>query len=283
MFFDPAMAFKMTVRRRWAPGHQRRARHLRRPAARAAARHHDPVAPERLNREAGANLCRQRTKIRASTPGRASCPPRISSSTPASCSTPTAPSRPIPPWRRSAWPSAPRAIAARPSTRSFNEAHVLAISQAICHYRQQAGIDGPLFIGIDTHALSQPAFESALEVLAANGVEVMISRGRRIHADAGGVARDPRLQPRPHAAGWPTASSSRRRTTRRKTAASSTTRRTAARPTATSPAGSRKRPIACWPSGLKGVKRMPYRAGPAGRDHARARFPRAPTSPISAA
>jgi phosphoglucomutase len=60
---------------------------------------------------------------------------------------------------------------------SFNEWHVLAISQAICEYRAGQGIDGPLFIGIDTHALSQPAFESALEVLAANGVETMISAG----------------------------------------------------------------------------------------------------------
>jgi len=62
-------------------------------------------------------------------------------------------------------------------TRSFNESHVLAISQAICHYRRQAGTTGPLFIGCDTHALSQPAFESALEVLSANAVEVMISAG----------------------------------------------------------------------------------------------------------
>jgi phosphoglucomutase len=61
--------------------------------------------------------------------------------------------------------------------RSFNEAHILAISQAICEYRQSKGVDGPLFLGADTHALSQPAFESALEVLAANGVEVMISSG----------------------------------------------------------------------------------------------------------
>jgi len=60
---------------------------------------------------------------------------------------------------------------------TFNEGHVLAISQAICQYRRTKGIDGPLFIGIDTHALSQPAFESALEVMAANGVDVMISRG----------------------------------------------------------------------------------------------------------
>jgi phosphoglucomutase len=57
----------------------------------------------------------------------------------------------------------------------FNEAHVLSISQAICEYRKQQGIDGPLFMGFDTHALSAPAFVSALEVLAANGVEVMIA------------------------------------------------------------------------------------------------------------
>jgi phosphoglucomutase len=57
----------------------------------------------------------------------------------------------------------------------FNEAHVLSISQAICEYRRQHGIDGPLFMGFDTHALSAPAFASALEVLAANGVEVMIA------------------------------------------------------------------------------------------------------------
>ncbi|WP_296187552.1 phosphoglucomutase (alpha-D-glucose-1,6-bisphosphate-dependent) [Pseudomonas sp. UBA1879] len=60
---------------------------------------------------------------------------------------------------------------------SFNEWHVLAISQAICLYRQANGIDGPLFLGADTHALSTPAAASALEVLAANGVNVMISEG----------------------------------------------------------------------------------------------------------
>ena len=57
---------------------------------------------------------------------------------------------------------------------AFNEAHILAITQAICLYRKQQGIDGPLFLGIDTHGLSEPAFASALEVLAANGVEVMV-------------------------------------------------------------------------------------------------------------
>ncbi len=61
--------------------------------------------------------------------------------------------------------------------RNFNEWHVLAISQAICEYRKSRSIDGPLYIGIDTHALSQPSFESALEVLAANGVETMVSKG----------------------------------------------------------------------------------------------------------
>ena len=58
--------------------------------------------------------------------------------------------------------------------RSFNEAHVLAITQAICLYRRAHGIDGPLFLGWDTHALSEPARVSALEVLVANEVEVMI-------------------------------------------------------------------------------------------------------------
>jgi phosphoglucomutase len=57
----------------------------------------------------------------------------------------------------------------------FNEGHVLAISQAICEYRARQGIDGPLFMGFDTHALSAPAFATALEVIAANGVQVMIA------------------------------------------------------------------------------------------------------------
>ena len=61
--------------------------------------------------------------------------------------------------------------------RSFNEYHVFAMTQAICDYRKANGIDGPLFIGIDTHALSEPAFVSAMEVLAANGVEAHVSAG----------------------------------------------------------------------------------------------------------
>ena len=61
--------------------------------------------------------------------------------------------------------------------KAFNEWHILAISQAICLYRTQKKIDGPLFLGMDTHALSVPALASALEVLVANGVEVMIAVG----------------------------------------------------------------------------------------------------------
>ncbi len=61
--------------------------------------------------------------------------------------------------------------------RTFNEGHILAITQAICLFRKEQKTEGPLFLGADTHALSFPAFTSALEVLAANGVEVMISEG----------------------------------------------------------------------------------------------------------
>jgi phosphoglucomutase len=61
---------------------------------------------------------------------------------------------------------------------AFNELHILATTQAICDYRRAQNIDGPLFLGIDTHALSEPAFVSAIEVLAANGVEVMIDAQR---------------------------------------------------------------------------------------------------------
>ncbi len=59
---------------------------------------------------------------------------------------------------------------------SFNESHILAITQAICNYRKAQGIQGPLFLGMDTHALSEPAHSTAIEVLAANQVETMIAR-----------------------------------------------------------------------------------------------------------
>ncbi|MBT8343614.1 MAG: phosphoglucomutase, alpha-D-glucose phosphate-specific, partial [Sulfurovum sp.] len=59
---------------------------------------------------------------------------------------------------------------------SFNEMHILAVTQAVCDYRQKAGITGVLFMGIDTHALSYPAQLSAIEVLAANGVDLYIAK-----------------------------------------------------------------------------------------------------------
>jgi len=99
--------------------------------------------------------------------------------------------------------------------RSFNEAHILAISQAVAEYRGGQGIDGPLFIGMDTHALSEPALISAVEVFAANGVEIMLdedggytptpvishailghNRGRREHL-ADGVVITPSHNPPP--------------------------------------------------------------------------------------
>ena len=57
---------------------------------------------------------------------------------------------------------------------AFNEAHIAATTEAICRYREEQGTDGPLFIGRDTHALSEPAFETALEVLIAHGVDVRV-------------------------------------------------------------------------------------------------------------
>ncbi|HZB21070.1 MAG TPA: phosphoglucomutase, alpha-D-glucose phosphate-specific, partial [Blastococcus sp.] len=62
---------------------------------------------------------------------------------------------------------------------AFNEAHILATTQAICEYREEQGFDGPLFIGRDTHALSEPAWTTALEVLAANDVTVLVDAGER--------------------------------------------------------------------------------------------------------
>ena len=104
------------------------------------------------------------------------------------------------------------------------------------------GIDGPLFVARDTHALSEPAFHTALEVFCAHGRRRPRRRRRRLHADARALARDPHPQPRrlrrrhrAHA----------RRTTRPRTAATSTTRRAAGRPTPTSPRRSRTRPTSC--------------------------------------
>ena len=99
--------------------------------------------------------------------------------------------------RRSAWRSAPRAIAARPSTTpstrriSWRSARRSAITASA------AGIDGPLFIGIDTHALAEPALASALEVFAANGVEMMIDEHDGYTPTPVDLARHPDLQQGP--------------------------------------------------------------------------------------
>ncbi len=78
---------------------------------------------------------------------------------------------------------------------SFNETHILAITEAICAYRRAQGIDGPLFLGIDTHALSESALASALEVLAAHGVDVTEDGGFKYNPPHGGPADT-------HVTGW---------------------------------------------------------------------------------
>ncbi len=127
---------------------------------------------------------------------------------------------------------------------AFNEDHILAITQAIVEHRAEQGITGPLFIGRDTHGLSKPAEDTALEVLVANGVRVLadsrdswcptpalshaILRWNRDDAHGDDDVADGIVVPPA--------------TTRPPTAASSTTRRTAARPTPTPPAGSPRAP-----------------------------------------
>ena len=98
---------------------------------------------------------------------------------------------------------------------AFNEAHILAITQAIVEYRAAQGTTGPLFIGRDTHALSEPAWVSALEVLAANDVVAMIDAADR-YTPTPAVSHAILAYNRGRTdSAWPTASSSRRRTTRR--------------------------------------------------------------------
>ena len=152
----------------------------------------------------------------------------------------------------------------QPRRRRSTRRTSLATTQAICDYRREQGYDGPLFIGRDTHGLSEPAWATALEVLVANDVTVLVDDRRRLHADPGGLARDPARQPgqrtrrragrrhRGHAVAQPA----------RATAASSTTRRTAAPPTPTPPtwiADARQRAASrpAW----TGVQRIPFAAG----------------------
>ena len=128
---------------------------------------------------------------------------------------------------------------------SFTDAHVVAISAAVCRYRAEQGIDGPLFLGRDTHALSEPAARTIVEVLAAHGTDVVvdaddgftptpvISHAILGHNRGGGDGTGGR--DRRHAVAQP----ARRRRLQVQPAAP------AGRPTPTSPAGSSARPTAC--------------------------------------
>ena len=166
---------------------------------------------------------------------------------------------------------------------SFNEDHVVAISQAICRVSTRGqGIDGPLFLARDTHALSEPAMISALEVFAANGVRVLHRQSRRLHPDAGRCRT--RSSPTTGNArpGSPTAWSSRRRTTRRPTGDSSTTRPTAARPASDITAGIEDRANELLGDGTQGRARGCRRPGPHRRHDRQLRLPRRATSATSA-
>ena len=81
--------------------------------------------------------------------------------------------------------------------RSFNEVHIVAVAQAIYEYRKRENITGPLYLGMDTHALSEPAFASVLEVLAANGVLVMVDRDGGYTPTPRHLPCDLHLQPGP--------------------------------------------------------------------------------------
>ena len=186
--------------------------------------------------------------------------------------------------RRSASPSAPPAIAARRSTARFNECARARHHPGDLRVPRSARASTGRSSSASTRTRCRSRrCASALEVLAANGVEVMIAEGRRIHADAGDLARDPHLQPRPHERAGrrhrrhAVAQSARRRRLQVQPAA------TAARPTPTSPAGSSDRPTSCSTHELDGVRRMPLDARAPRRDARASTTSSAPTSATSAA
>jgi phosphoglucomutase len=185
---------------------------------------------------AATNLAVQEDPTCPSTQVPGAAPQRARSSTYPRSSPPTTPTLPIratPAQRVAFGTSGHRGSSLR---RSFNDAHIAAISRAVIEYRQAQGVHGPLVLGADTHALSEPAFRTALEVLVAGGVTVVVQDDLspvptpvvshailRRNGGRTGPARAAHLRAR----GGATASSSRPRTTRPTTAASSTTRRTA--------------------------------------------------------
>jgi len=116
-----------------------------------------------------------------------------------------------------------------PQQGTFTEAHILAITQAICDYRRVERTDGPLYMGKDTHPLSGPSQRTALEVLAANNVETIIQQEDGV-TPTPVISRAILVYNRDRKEHFATASSLPRRTIRLKMAASNTTRRAAARP-----------------------------------------------------
>ena len=169
-----------------------------------------------------------------------------------------------------------RATAARRSSGRFNEAHILAITQAICDYRARAGHRRP---ALPRHrhprAVASRRSATALEVLAANGVEVMIDGRRRLHADAGDLARDPR----PTTAAAPTRPGRRHR--HHAVAQPAGGRRLQVQPAQRRPGRHRRhrldraaRQRAARPAGCASVRAHAVRAGARGVDHAPARLPR---------
>ena len=128
---------------------------------------------------------------------------------------------------------------------TFTEAHILAITQAICDYRRAHGTDGPLYMGKDTHAALRSGAAHRARGAGGQRRGDHHSAKQRRDADAGHLAGHPRLQPRPQGSISPTASSSRRRTTRRRTAGSSTTRQRRSRRHGRHASGWRTGPTNC--------------------------------------
>ena len=129
---------------------------------------------------------------------------------------------------------------------SFTEAHILAITQAICDYRKTRGTNGPLYMGKDTHALSGPAQRTALEVLAENGVETVIQRDDGVTPTPAIWRGESSSATAVAPAGSPMASSSLLLTTRRSTAGSNTIRPMADRQTPISPSGLKHGPTSFY-------------------------------------
>ncbi len=157
--------------------------------------------------------------------------------------------------------------------RAFNEWHILAVTQAICAYRKDKGIDGPLFLGIDTHALSEPAFATAMEVLAANEVHVRIApKGEYTPTPPCRVPFSISIETEKW--DWRTASWSRLRTIPPRMEGSSTIHRTAGRPPSDITGFIQARANELLENNLDGVKRTSFSNALKRIHHRDARFHR---------